>query len=181
MATTMSAWASSISSAKRRNARSRAVPSSRRATSAASSAAMAAGGSSPPSPRAVARMAVSMPLSYYNLPRRRPTHRRRNATSIMAGDFDPRPERDVLTSRLSNIPPYLEVEKKTEEDRLKRKLEKRLKEREKKRKSREELKAAAAKRLAQGVGEVTTHREMSCRFGGLGRFGPCEIAPRSAA
>jgi len=77
-------------------------------------------------------------------PRRR-VHRRRNATAVMAGCFDPLPERDVLTSCLNHIGPYAEVEK-TEEERQRKKLEKREKERERKRKAREESKAAEKRR-----------------------------------
>ncbi|VDB90979.1 unnamed protein product [Peniophora sp. CBMAI 1063] len=36
--------------------------------------------------------------------------RRRTATSVMAGDFDPRPRRDVLTSVLNGVPPNPEAE-----------------------------------------------------------------------
>ena len=36
--------------------------------------------------------------------------RRRTATSVLAGDFDPRPTRDVLTSLLNGVPRYTAVE-----------------------------------------------------------------------
>ena len=62
---------------------------------------------------------------------------RRNATSVMAGAFDIRPPRDVLTSLLNGVGPYKAVER-DEEARHKRKKEKRERERERKR-----LKAAA--------------------------------------
>ncbi|KAI0806257.1 hypothetical protein BC629DRAFT_1721440 [Irpex lacteus] len=56
--------------------------------------------------------------------------RRRTATSVLAGDFDPRPSRDVLTSVLNGVPVYDSVEKaEMEEERRARKKEK--KEREK--------------------------------------------------
>lgn len=58
--------------------------------------------------------------------------RRRTATSVMAGDFDPRPHRDVLTSLLNGVPRYKEVEKDEEERRVRRR-EKKEREREKKR------------------------------------------------
>lgn len=36
--------------------------------------------------------------------------RRRTATAVLAGDFEPRPCRDVLTSLLNGVPPYPELE-----------------------------------------------------------------------
>jgi hypothetical protein len=60
---------------------------------------------------------------------------RRNATSVMAGCFDRRPARDVLTSLLNGVPPYKEVErdeeakkKRKEERKERRKLKKQQKE-----------------------------------------------------
>ncbi|KAF5369097.1 hypothetical protein D9758_003075 [Tetrapyrgos nigripes] len=56
---------------------------------------------------------------------------RRTATTVMAGYFDYRPyrPRDVLTSLLNGVAPYL-AEEKEEEERMKRKMQKREKERE---------------------------------------------------
>jgi hypothetical protein len=53
-------------------------------------------------------MAVILPP----LPSTIPPHkrRRRTATSVLAGDFDPRPPRDVLTSLLNGVPRYNAVE-----------------------------------------------------------------------
>jgi len=53
-------------------------------------------------------MAVILPP----LPSTIPPHkrRRRTATSVLAGDFDPRPARDVLTSLLNGVPRYSAVE-----------------------------------------------------------------------
>ena len=53
-------------------------------------------------------MAVTLPP----YPPTNPPHkrRRRTATSVMAGDFDPRPPRDVLTSLLNGVPRYALVE-----------------------------------------------------------------------
>jgi hypothetical protein len=46
--------------------------------------------------------------------------RRRTATSVCAGDFDPRPHRDVLTSVLNGVPPNPEAEARgMEDDRIK--------------------------------------------------------------
>jgi len=87
--------------------------------------------------------------SFYNLPRKPRDRRRRDATAIMAGRFDPLPERDVLTSCLNHIGPYLEVEQ-DEEERHKRKQEKKLREKEKKR-AKAETKAAA-RRLKEQMG-----------------------------
>ena len=60
--------------------------------------------------------------------------RRRTATSVFAGDFDPRPQRDVLTSLLNGVPVYKAVEKaEEEEERRTRKKEKKEREKDKKR------------------------------------------------
>jgi len=75
-------------------------------------------------------------MSYLN-----PKRCRRSATAVMAGAFDPRPQRDVLTSLLNGVGPYKEVEG-DEQDRLKRKQER--KERRKQEKKR--LKAERAQR-----------------------------------
>ena len=52
-----------------------------------------------------------------------PPHKRlrRTATSVLAGDFDLRPPRDVLTSLLNGVGPYKEVEKEEETRRTKKK------------------------------------------------------------
>ena len=71
-------------------------------------------------------------MSNYSLtqhPFKRP--RRRTATSVLAGDFDLRPARDVLTSLLNGVGPYKEVEK---DDELRRS---RKRERERERRERE--------------------------------------------
>ncbi|KAI0078311.1 hypothetical protein K474DRAFT_1641659 [Panus rudis PR-1116 ss-1] len=59
-----------------------------------------------------------------------PQKRRRTATAVLAGDFDPRPQRDALTSLLNGVPVYKPVEDKEEARRVKKK-EKKEKEREK--------------------------------------------------
>ncbi|GLB42258.1 hypothetical protein LshimejAT787_1102730 [Lyophyllum shimeji] len=56
---------------------------------------------------------------------------RRTATSVMAGAFDVRPPRDVLTSLLNGVPPYKVLEK-DEEERRARKKEKKERDRERK-------------------------------------------------
>ena len=61
-----------------------------------------------------------------------PKHFRRNATAVMAGPFDIRPPRDVLTSLLNGVGPYKVVER-DEEARHKRRKEKREREKERKR------------------------------------------------
>ncbi|EKM57543.1 uncharacterized protein PHACADRAFT_26207 [Phanerochaete carnosa HHB-10118-sp] len=67
----------------------------------------------------------------YTLP---PQKRRRSATSVLAGDFDTRPQRDVLTSLLNGVPVYKAVEKaEEEEDRRARKKERRERDKDKKR------------------------------------------------
>ena len=53
-------------------------------------------------------MAVTLPPHPPTIPPHK--RRRRTATSVMAGDFDPRPPRDVLTSLLNGVPRYTVVE-----------------------------------------------------------------------
>ena len=66
----------------------------------------------------------TMPASAPQLatnPATRPTKRmRRTATAVLAGQFDPRPARDVLTSLLNGVGPYRPIEGEEEEKRLKR-------------------------------------------------------------
>lgn len=61
-----------------------------------------------------------------------PYKRRRTATTVLAGDFDPQPPRDVLTSLLNGVPPNKAVEKE-ELARRDRRKEKRERERERRR------------------------------------------------
>ncbi|KAI9509263.1 hypothetical protein F5148DRAFT_1283149 [Russula earlei] len=53
-------------------------------------------------------MAVTLPPLPFTIPPYK--RRRRTATSVLAGDFDPRPQRDVLTSLLNGVPRYSLVE-----------------------------------------------------------------------
>ncbi|TDL22836.1 hypothetical protein BD410DRAFT_748030 [Rickenella mellea] len=69
--------------------------------------------------------------------------RRRTATSVFAGDFDPRPPRDVLTSLLNGVGPYKLVEK-DEMTRRAEKRERKEREREKKRQAMAMKKEVAA-------------------------------------
>jgi len=62
---------------------------------------------------------------------------RRTATAVLAGDFDLRPARDVLTSLLNGVGPYKEVEKDESAHRSRK--------RERKERDREKRKKAAAK------------------------------------
>ena len=80
-------------------------------------------------------------LSHHTMAFNHHKRMRRSATAVMAGAFDPRPPRDVLTSLLNGVGPYKEVER-DEEARQKRKQEKKEQRREEKRK----LKAAARAR-----------------------------------
>ncbi|KAF8888632.1 hypothetical protein BD779DRAFT_1623653 [Infundibulicybe gibba] len=59
-------------------------------------------------------------------------HSRRTATAVMAGSFDIRPARDVLTSLLNGIGPYKGIEKDEEARKNKRREERREKRRAKK-------------------------------------------------
>jgi hypothetical protein len=69
--------------------------------------------------------------------------RRRSATAVLAGEFDPRPARFVLTTLLNGVPPNqsVEAEEKTKRD---KKKEKRERDRERKRQ-----KAAAAREMKE--------------------------------
>ncbi|KAJ3892157.1 hypothetical protein GG344DRAFT_45953 [Lentinula edodes] len=93
-----------------------------------------------------------------NLPYQRPAHNpakrmRRSATAVMAGAFDVKPARDVLTSLLNGVPPYYPVEKDEEARRIRKqeKREKRERERERKR-----LKAMGITADSAGVGNNAT-------------------------
>ena len=82
------------------------------------------------------------------LSRQPPTkRRRRTATSVLAGDFDPRPPRDVLTSLLNGVGPYKLVEKEDEERRVRRQERRELRKEQKKEKR--EAKRAAMKAARQ--------------------------------
>ncbi|KAH9973898.1 hypothetical protein BGW80DRAFT_1307036 [Lactifluus volemus] len=63
-------------------------------------------------------MAVTLPPHPPTIPSHK--RRRRTATSVLAGDFDPRPPRDVLTSLLNGVPRYLVVESPVDMKREKR-------------------------------------------------------------
>ena len=62
-----------------------------------------------------------------------PSKRRRTATSVLAGDFDPRPHRDVLTSLLNGV----SMPKQSEEELARRERRREKKEKEKERRERE--------------------------------------------
>ncbi|CAL1699255.1 unnamed protein product [Somion occarium] len=83
--------------------------------------------------------------------------RRRTATSVLAGDFDPRPSRDVLTSLLNGVPLYKVVEKEEEVRRAKKK-EKKEKEKEKG-KEREKEKAKEKERDISRARSTSRARE----------------------
>lgn len=87
----------------------------------------------PPKSMAISSSSTMYPAHAYK--------RRRTATSVLAGDFDTRPSRDVLTSVLNGVPIYEAVEKaELEQERRARKKEK--KEREREREKEKEKKRA---------------------------------------
>ncbi|KAJ3728036.1 hypothetical protein DFJ43DRAFT_534957 [Lentinula guzmanii] len=92
-------------------------------------------------------MALNMP--YQSLNHNPAKRMRRNATSVMAGAFDVKPARDVLTSLLNGVPPYYPVEKDEEARRI-RKQEKR----EKKERDRERKRLKAMGMTADGAGKA---------------------------
>ncbi|KAJ7359265.1 hypothetical protein DFH08DRAFT_769152 [Mycena albidolilacea] len=76
-------------------------------------------------------MAVTFP---HNLPTKPPKRARRTATTVLAGDFDVRPPRDVLTSLLNGVGPYTPLQRLDDDEvRRQRKREKKERERERKR------------------------------------------------
>ncbi|KAJ7717222.1 hypothetical protein B0H16DRAFT_1611835 [Mycena metata] len=76
-------------------------------------------------------MAVTFP---HHLPMKPPKRARRNATTVLAGDFDVRPPRDVLTSLLNGVGPYTPMLRLDDDEaRRQRKREKKERERERKR------------------------------------------------
>ncbi|KAG5646374.1 hypothetical protein DXG03_003697 [Asterophora parasitica] len=74
---------------------------------------------------------MSNPFPHYSHSMHPAKRIRRSATAVMAGAFDPRPPRDVLTSLLNGVPPYIAVEK-DEEERKARKRERKERDRERK-------------------------------------------------
>lgn len=107
-------------------------------------------------------MASPVPLG---LVRRLPMKRRRTATTVLAGDFDARPPRDVLTSLLNGVGPYVRVEGSDEQRRV-RKQERRRREKEKeKRLSRKQgarkERAAESTPRASAVGVAAASKQPS--------------------
>ncbi|KAF7344612.1 Mitochondrial GTPase 1 [Mycena sanguinolenta] len=81
-------------------------------------------------------MAVTFP---HSLPMKPLKRSRRTATAILAGDFDVRPQRDVLTSLLNGVGPYTPLQRLDDDEvRRQRKKEKKEREREAKRARRAE-------------------------------------------
>lgn len=76
-------------------------------------------------------MAVTFPHNHFMKP---PKRARRTATTVLAGDFDVRPQRDVLTSLLNGVGPYTPMLRLDDDEaRRQRKREKKERERERKR------------------------------------------------
>ncbi|KAJ7927569.1 hypothetical protein B0H13DRAFT_1970934 [Mycena leptocephala] len=76
-------------------------------------------------------MAVTYP---HHFPMKAPKRARRTATTVLAGDFDVRPPRDVLTSLLNGVGPYTPLLRLDDDEaRRQRKREKKERERERKR------------------------------------------------
>ncbi|KAJ6488009.1 hypothetical protein C8R45DRAFT_263186 [Mycena sanguinolenta] len=81
-------------------------------------------------------MAVTFP---HSLPMKPLKRSRRTATTVLAGDFDVRPPRDVLTSLLNGVGPYMPLQRIDDDEvRRQRKKEKKEREREAKRARRAE-------------------------------------------
>jgi hypothetical protein len=84
---------------------------------------------------------------------------RRNATAVMAGTFDPRPPRDVLTSLLNGVGPYKAVEK-DDETRRNRRRERRERDREKKR-QKAAAKARQKELIAEGMSDAVPSAQIA--------------------
>ena len=83
-----------------------------------------------------------------------PNKRRRTATGVLAGDFDPRPHRDVLTSLLNGVPKYAEVENDEEARRAKRLEREREKQRREKEREKERKRATSSAKPPKDKGPV---------------------------
>src|ERR1700761_1370394 len=94
-------------------------------------------------------MAITYPV--HNPSIKQLKHARRNATAVLAGDFDVRPSRDVLTSLLNGVGPYMPMYRLDEDEaaRRQRKKEKKARERER----RKARLAAMIDEKTQGTGE----------------------------
>lgn len=93
----------------------------------------------------------------------RPAKRvRRTATTVLSGDCDPRPSRDVLTSLLNGVPPYHAVEK--EDERLVREEKKERTRERKKAKKEEKARKAAAKEANAPTGASAPNPRFTAPF-----------------
>ena len=85
--------------------------------------------------RYISPRSASLPPTTTIPPMSYPSKRRRTATSVLSGDFDPRPHRDVLTSLLNGVsmpkPTEEELHARRERKREKKEKERREREREK--------------------------------------------------
>ncbi|OSD01414.1 hypothetical protein PYCCODRAFT_1436341 [Trametes coccinea BRFM310] len=106
-----------------------------------------------------------------------PYKRRRTATSVLAGNFDPRPPRDVLTSLLNGVP----TPKPTEEEAEARRTRKReQKERHREKRDREEKKRAkAAAKAAEKVALPTASTSATAPPAPIGASKPPLPIPRA--
>ncbi|EJC99364.1 uncharacterized protein FOMMEDRAFT_23222 [Fomitiporia mediterranea MF3/22] len=113
-----------------------------------------------------------MSVALYGYPSRPPPmKRRRTATTVLAGNFDPRPPRDVLTSLLNGVGPYKPVEG-DEEDRRVRRLERKKREKEKKRLKKQHARAEQAdgtrRQVSIGAGAVSAGPSTATTVHGIG-------------
>ncbi|KAJ7158315.1 hypothetical protein C8R43DRAFT_1064573 [Mycena crocata] len=92
-------------------------------------------------------MAITVP--HYGHPMKPHKQARRTATTVLAGDFDVRPPRDVLTSLLNGVAPYTPLLR-LDDDELRRQRKREKKERERERKKARLAAMANEKSLSEG-------------------------------
>ncbi|KAL5523065.1 hypothetical protein ACEPAF_1332 [Sanghuangporus sanghuang] len=109
---------------------------------------------------------MSSALFGSHLHRPPPVKRRRTATGVLAGDFDPRPPRDVLTSLLNGVGPYKLVEGDDDVRRAKRQ-ERKQRERERKK----------VKKLQTQKDKMDGKRRQSSAGASMGSAGPSAATP----
>ncbi|KAJ6595781.1 hypothetical protein DFH09DRAFT_1135621 [Mycena vulgaris] len=96
-------------------------------------------------------MAVTFP--HHNFPMKPHKQARRTATTVLAGDFDVRPPRDVLTSLLNGVAPYTPLLR-LDDDEIRRQRKREKKERERERKRARLAARADEKAFGDGVDAV---------------------------
>ncbi|KAJ7269936.1 hypothetical protein C8J57DRAFT_1324043 [Mycena rebaudengoi] len=103
-------------------------------------------------------MAVILPS--HKMAGKPPKQARRTATTVLAGDFDVRPTRDVLTSLLNGVGFYTPLQR-VDDDEVRRQRKREKKERERERKRARAAAKAAEKPLADGLDALPVAKSFS--------------------